>query len=227
MPDYILNDSNGLSNSNLALATAGVENVLSSSTGISKSLLDQIDLQEYDVIQGKKYIGSDGKLHTGSLVDLPNDMQCPVVTQYDPGTGFTYLALPAGAYRRTDGRMSPHPNIKRRLSEIMGEAGFAIPSGVIDVLGVLNDTWVGNNTFSKTIYSGYKSFVWVQYCDYSNGHLYPAPPSISSGSLSQVFSINGLGWIWVINNASMPFTISSRANHDGFDHQYILLLGVR
>lgn len=124
MPDYILNDSKGLSNSNLTLANAGVENVLSSSTGISKSLLDQIDLQEYDVIQGKKFIGSDGKLHTGTLEDQPNDMQCPVVTQYDPGTGFTYLALPAGAYRRTDGRMSPHPNIKRRLMEIVGEAGF-------------------------------------------------------------------------------------------------------
>lgn len=98
--------------------------VLSSSTGISKSLLDQIDLQEYDVIQGKKYIGSDGTLHTGTLEDRPNDVQCPVVTQYDPGTGFVYLALPAGAYRRTDGRMSPHPNMKRRLTEIVGEAGF-------------------------------------------------------------------------------------------------------
>ena len=99
-------------------------NILSSSTGISKSLLDQINLQEYDVIQGKKYIGSDGELHTGTLVDRPNDVQCPVVTQYDPGTGFVYLALPAGAYRRTDGRMSPHPNMKRRLMEIVSEAGF-------------------------------------------------------------------------------------------------------
>lgn len=100
------------------------EKVLSSSTGISQSLLDQISLQEYDVIQGKKYIGSDGTLHTGSLEDRPNDVQCPVVTQYDPGTGFVYLAIPRGAYRRTDGRMSPHPNMKRRLSEIMGEAGI-------------------------------------------------------------------------------------------------------
>ena len=100
------------------------EKVLSPSTEISKSLLDQINLQEYDVIQGKKYIGRDGKLHTGSLEDRPNDVQCPVVTQYDPNTGFVYLALPRGAYRKTDGRMSPHPNIRRRLSEIMGEAGI-------------------------------------------------------------------------------------------------------
>ena len=100
------------------------EKVLSPSTEISKSLLDQITLQDIDVIQGKKYIGSDGKLHTGSLEDRPNDVQCPVVTQYDPNTGFVYLALPRGAYRRTDGRMSPHPNMKRRLSEIMGEAGI-------------------------------------------------------------------------------------------------------
>ena len=37
--------------------------VLLSSAGISKSLLDQINLQDIDVIKGKKYIGSDGKLH--------------------------------------------------------------------------------------------------------------------------------------------------------------------
>lgn len=98
--------------------------VLLSSAGISKSLLDQIDLQDIDVIKGKKYIGSDGKLHTGSLIDQPNDNQCPVVTKYDPDTGFVYLAIPRGAYRKTDGRMSPHPNIKRRLTEIVGEAGF-------------------------------------------------------------------------------------------------------
>lgn len=101
-----------------------MSNLLSSSTGISESLLDQINLQEYDVIQGKKYIGSDGKLHTGTLEDRPNDVQCPVVTQYDPNTGFVYLAIPRGAYRKTDGRMSPHPNMKRRLMEIVGEAGF-------------------------------------------------------------------------------------------------------
>lgn len=98
--------------------------VLLSSAGISKSLLDQINLQDIDVIKGKKYIGSDGKLHTGSLVDQPNDNQCPVVTKYDPDTNFVYLAIPRGAYRKTDGRMSPHPNIKRRLREIVGEAGF-------------------------------------------------------------------------------------------------------
>ena len=106
-----------------------MSNLLSSSTGISESLLDQINLQEYDVIQGKKYIGSDGKLHTGTLEDRPNDVQCPVVTQYDPNTGFVYLAIPRGAYRKTDGRMSPHPNIKRRLSEIMGEAGIGNVQG--------------------------------------------------------------------------------------------------
>lgn len=100
------------------------DKLLNINNGIPKSVLDQIDLQEYDVIQGKKYIGSDGTLHTGTLEDRPNDVQCPVVTQYDPGTGFVYLALPAGAYRRTDGRMSPHPNMKRRLMEIVGEAGF-------------------------------------------------------------------------------------------------------
>lgn len=99
-------------------------NFLNINNGIPKSVLDQIDLQDIDVIQGKKYIGSDGTLHTGSLKDQPNDLQCPVVTQYDPGTGFVYLALPKGAYRKSDGRMSPHPNIKRRLTEIVSEAGF-------------------------------------------------------------------------------------------------------
>lgn len=98
--------------------------VLLSSAGVSKSLLDQIDLQDIDVIKGKKYIGSDGKLHTGSLEDQQNDNQCPVVTKFDPDTNFVYLAIPKGAYRKTDGRMSPHPNIKRRLREIVGEAGF-------------------------------------------------------------------------------------------------------
>ena len=98
--------------------------LLEVSNGISKSILDQINLQDIDVIQGKKYIGSDGKIHTGSLKDQPNDLQCPVVTQYEASTGFTYLAVPVGAYRKSDGRMSPHPNIKRKLIEIVREAGF-------------------------------------------------------------------------------------------------------
>ena len=46
MPDYILNDSNGLSNSNLALATAGVE----------------------DVIAGKTFYAGSKDLKTGTLV---------------------------------------------------------------------------------------------------------------------------------------------------------------
>ena len=98
--------------------------MLSQSSGLSSGKLKNATATSSDVISGKTFYAGDKNLKTGTLVDRPNDVQCPVVTQYDPGTGFVYLALPAGAYRKTDGRMSPHPNIKRRLTEIVSEAGF-------------------------------------------------------------------------------------------------------
>ena len=98
--------------------------MLSQSPGLSSGKLKNATATSSDVISGKTFYAGDKNLKTGTLEDRPNDVQCPVVTQYDPNTGFVYLALPAGAYRRTDGRMSPHPNIKRRLMEIVGEAGF-------------------------------------------------------------------------------------------------------
>ena len=178
------------------------DRILNPSNGLSKTKLENTTAAVSDVLSGKTFYSGDDTLKSGTMTNRGTWN-----STINPGGSVT---IPAG-YHNGSGRVTAN----------------SAPSGVIDVLGVVNDAYVTNNYFSKTIYSGYKSFVWVQYCDYSNGHLYPAPPAISSGSLSQVFSIVGLGWIWVINNASMPFTISSRANEGGFYHQYILFLGVR
>ena len=75
MPDYILNESNGLNNSNLALANAGVENVLSGKTfyaGDKNLKTGTLNLAasatEGDVKQGKTFFANGTTLRTGNLV---------------------------------------------------------------------------------------------------------------------------------------------------------------
>lgn len=52
MPDYILNDSNGLSNSSLALANAGVEDVIAGKTFYARSK----DLKTGTLVKGERLL---------------------------------------------------------------------------------------------------------------------------------------------------------------------------
>ena len=88
--------------------------------GLTSSKLAAADAEPGEVLEGIKYFAGDKTLKTGTMPNQPNGNQCPIVTWYEDG--FVFLPIPYGAYV-TNGEKG-YPYIKRRLREIISEAGY-------------------------------------------------------------------------------------------------------
>lgn len=88
--------------------------------GLSGSKLAAADAEPGEVLEGVKYFAGDKTLKTGTMPNQPNGNQCPIVTWYEDE--FVFLPIPYGAYV-TNGEKG-YPYIKRRLREIISEAGY-------------------------------------------------------------------------------------------------------
>ena len=139
------------------------ENLLAPSTGLSNSKLESANAQASQVLAGKTFYAGDKNLKTGTMTNQPNGNLCPIGSTYDGE--FSYLYLPVGAYLTLSDRGFPY--IKRRLVEIVSEAGKTlVDNGQCNQLARTNIR--STVPFSGT-YSGYQFYVVVSYAGHWNG----------------------------------------------------------
>ena len=139
------------------------ENLLAPSTGLSNSKLESANAQASHVLAGETFYARDKNLKTGTMVNQPNGNLCPIGSTYDGE--FSYLYLPVGAYLTLSDIGFPY--IKRRLVEIVSEAGKTlVDNGQCNQLAQSNIR--GDAPFSGT-YSGYQFYVVVSYAGHWNG----------------------------------------------------------
>ena len=102
------------------------ENLLNTSEGIPKSLLDQITATENDVVSGKTFIGSDGTLKHGSVPDRGDSQWAGGFGGgTDSSTKKTYISLnriPEGIYRKNGAEWAPE--IRAYESDLLSHFGY-------------------------------------------------------------------------------------------------------
>ena len=137
-------------------------NLLAPSTGLSNSKLESANAQASHVLAGETFYARDKNLKTGTMVNQPNGNLCPIGSTYDGE--FSYLYLPVGAYLTLSDRGFPY--IKRRLVEIVSEAGKTlVDNGQCKQLARSNIR--SDDPFYGT-YSGYQFYVVVSYAGHWN-----------------------------------------------------------
>ena len=140
------------------------ENLLAPSTGLSKSKLESANAQRSHVLAGETFYAGNNELKTGTMANQPNGNQCPIRSTYDGE--FCYLYLPIGAYITLSDKGFPY--IKRRLVEIVSEAGKTlVDNGRCDRINEQNIR-VGN-PYSFSSSGGYQFYVCVMYTGHVNG----------------------------------------------------------
>lgn len=143
-------------------------NLLQESSGISKSLLDQVTVEYNDVKMGKKYIDSDGKLRSGTLILSGTAYPTQVLS------GRTFYS---NSWTKETGSMV---NRGAWVGQTNGEQGCVIPAGYHNGSGVVNaHVWdYGQFLYLNIFYQGgYGDHDILEGCatliGIGNGH-YPA-----------------------------------------------------
>ena len=118
----------------------------------------------------------------------------------DPGSAGLTIRIPPGVYKKKAASGYPEIRVLSASNPFQGSIQLT------DSRTANEAQLVYSRTFQQS--EGYKAFLCIFFCTDANGYQIIQTPSISSGSITNVGSIDGQGYIYAINNIQFPFTIN-------------------